>query len=240
MITDNQSLPNGHKPLSISLMADDDKPREKAIASGVRSLSTSELLAIVIGAGLPGKPVTELSAEILQACGGSLTRLSRMSIAGLQAQFRGVGPAKAVAIASALELARRMREEEPEKQPRITSSADAFRIIGDHFYNLPTEEFWIMLLSRANRVIATECISRGGTAATYVETKLIIKHAVETLANGIILVHNHPSGQLRPSAQDDTLTRKIKAAAELLDIHVLDHLIIAGGSFYSYADEGRL
>lgn len=229
-----------HKPLSISLMADDDKPREKAIASGVRSLSTSELLAIVIGAGLPGKPVTELSAEILRACGGSLTRLSRISIAGLQAQFRGVGPAKAVAIASALELARRMREEEPEKQPRITSSADAFRVIGDHFYNLPTEEFWVMLLSRANRVIATECVSRGGTTATYVETKLIIKHAVETLANGIILVHNHPSGQLRPSPQDDTLTRKIKAAAELLDIHLLDHLIVASDSFYSYADEARL
>ncbi|MBO4955774.1 MAG: DNA repair protein RadC [Muribaculaceae bacterium] len=226
--------------MSISLMADDDKPREKAIAKGVRNLSTSELLAIVIGAGLPGKPVTELSAEILQSCGGSLTRLSHMSIAGMQAQFRGIGPAKAVGIAAALELARRMRDEEPARMPKITCAEDAYKVISEQFYNLPTEEFWVMLLSRANRVLSFECISRGGTVATYVETKLIIKHAVEALACGMILVHNHPSGQLSPSGQDDALTRKIKAAAELLDIKVLDHLIIGTDGFYSYADNGRL
>lgn len=225
---------------TVADMARDDKPREKAIDKGVNNLSTSELLAIVIGAGLPGKPVTELSAEILQACGGSLTRLSRMSIAAMQAQFRGIGPAKAVAVAASLELARRMRNEEPARQPKIVTSADAFNIIGDHLFNLPVEEFWIMLISRSGRLITTECVSRGGTAATYVETKLIVKHAVDTLASGIILVHNHPSGNLSPSAQDDSLTHKIKAASELLDIRVLDHLIVAGDTYYSYADQGRL
>lgn len=225
---------------TIASMPDDDKPREKAITKGVRELSTSELLAIVIGAGLPGKPVTDLSAEVLQACGGSLTRLSRMSVAAMQAQFRGIGPAKAVSIAASLELARRMRDEEPHKQPRISSAADVYAIIGEHFFNLAVEEFWVLLLSRSGRMISSECIGRGGTAATYVETKLILKHAVETLAASIILVHNHPSGQLRPSPQDDTLTRKIKSAAELLDINVIDHLIVAGNSYYSYADEGRM
>ena len=159
----------------------------------------------------------------------------------LMRKYKGVGPAKAVSLAAAFELGRRNREQAGmHEDPLIRSSADAVSLMQPHLEALDYEEFWVLMLSRANRVKYRRCISQGGTAATVVDVKLLLKRAVDCLAEGIILVHNHPSGNPVPSGQDDALTRKIKEGAALLDIRVLDHIIIARGNHYSYTDNGRL
>lgn len=216
-----------------------DRPREKAIERGVKSLTVAELLAIIIGSGLPGKSVIDLSREILAECNNSLSELARLSPQEMTTRFQGIGPAKAVAIASALELATRLNAS-PAPRTVVRSSSDAYNYIRHYIEDLPTEEFWIIILSKANVIKRAECISRGGTAATYVETKLVVKRALDNMASAIILAHNHPSGNLRPSVEDDRLTKRINDAAQLLDIKVLDHLIISSNGYYSYADESKL
>lgn len=223
----------------IADLNDDDRPREKAIAKGIRALSDAELLAILIGGGVPGKSAIDLAREILDSCNKSINELSQLSIADMSRKFAGIGPAKATTIAAAIELGSR-RSTSGAKISRIRTSADAYSYIKQYVENLPTEEFWAMFLKRDNRVRMAERISSGGTAATYVEPKLVVKKALDYLAAGVILVHNHPSGNLNPSVQDDALTRRIKEACKLLDINVLDHLIVTASGFYSYADEGRL
>lgn len=225
----------------ISDLSSDDKPREKALTHGIRSLSDAELLAIILGSGLPGKSVIDLSREMLAYCNNDLTLLARMGIMEMKRQFKGVGEAKAISVSAALELATRMRSlESKQKSLRVTDSSVAYEYVRSYVANLPTEEFWIIALSRANVIRRAVCISRGGTAATYVETKLVLKTALDHLAAGVILVHNHPSGNLTPSSDDDRLTRRLKDACALLDIRVLDHLIITADSYYSYSDNGRL
>lgn len=221
-------------------MANDDKPREKALANGIQSLTDTELLAIIIGGGMPGKSVMDLSKEILSECNDDLGTLAQMSIMGMVKRFNGVGPAKAVSIAAALQLGARLRSESNGKIDSIRSSRDAYEALRDKIEALPTEEFWLLVLNRTNHIRTRIFISRGGSAATYVEPKVIVKQALDYMAAGIIVAHNHPSGNLRPSAEDDRLTKRIKDAAALLDIKLLDHLIIGSGGYYSYADEGRL
>ncbi len=221
-------------------MANDDKPREKALANGIQSLTDTELLAIIIGGGMPGKSVMDLSKEILSECNDDLGTLAQMSIMGMVKRFNGVGPAKAVSIAAALQLGARLLSESNGKIDSIRSSRDAYEALRDKIEALPTEEFWLLVLNRANHIRTRIFISRGGSAATYVEPKVIVKQALDYMAAGIIVAHNHPSGNLRPSAEDDRLTKRIKDAAALLDIKLLDHLIIGSGGYYSYADEGRL
>lgn len=228
------------KSLRIADLSDDDKPREKALHNGIRSLSDTELIAILLGGGLPGKSVLELSREIYDSCNRSLSQMAQMSIRQMCHRFRGVGPAKAISIAAALELGGRRKDVKGNRQPQIRTSADVYEAIRQQLENLPTEEFWVILLSRSNRIIATECVSRGGTAATVVEPKIVIKHAIEHLASAIIVAHNHPSGNLNPSPQDDTLTKKLKQAGEIMEIRLLDHLIVGPAGFYSYADCDRL
>lgn len=228
------------KSLRIADLNDDDKPREKAMRNGIRSLSDTELIAILLGGGLPGKSVIDLSREIYESYSHSLSDLARSSIREMCKRFKGIGPAKAITLAAALELGGRRKDIQTEKKPQIKSSEDAYNAIRQRLENIPVEEFWVILLSRANRIVAKECVSRGGTAATVVDVKLIMKHAIEHLASGMILVHNHPSDNVTPSAQDDQLTSKIRQAAQLLDLRVLDHLIIGSASFYSYSDNGRL
>lgn len=232
--------PDSTHHLRIADLSDSDKPREKALANGIRSLSDTELIAILLSGGVPGKSVIELSRELYNACGNSLATMARMSIRDMSRRFHGIGPAKAVTIAAALELGSRRKDLAESEKPQIRSSADAYTVIRGHIENLAVEEFWIIALSRANRVIAVERISSGGTAATVVEPKIVMKRAIEHLASGIILVHNHPSGQLRPSPQDDALTRKLRESGALLEIPVLDHLIATDTGYYSYADQGRL
>ncbi len=223
----------------IANLCDADKPREKALRHGIQSLSDTELLALIIGSGQPGKSVIDLSREMLNDCGNDLTVLARLTIPEMMKRFKGIGPAKAVGISASLQLASRLRSQAGLQQ-RITSSRDAYNAIPAHLQHEPTEEFWILMLSRSNSILRTECISKGGTAATYVEPKLVVKKSLDYLASGIILVHNHPSGNLTPSLEDENLTGKIKAAASLLDIKVLDHLIVTSSGYYSFNDEGKL
>ncbi len=227
--------------MPIRSMGDDDKPREKALAQGIRSLSDAELVAIIFGGGLPGLSVVDMARSILLDCDGRVDNLARLSMNELMSKYKGVGPAKAVSLAAAFELGRRNSEQAALRvNPQIRSSKDVADMMSPLLSGLEYEEFWVLMLSRSNRVTYRRCISQGGTAATVVDIKLLLKRALDCLAEGIILVHNHPSGNTMPSAQDDTLTRRIKEGAAMLDIRVLDHIIIAGSRWYSYADEGRL
>lgn len=222
-------------------LGDDDKPREKALSHGVRSLSDAELIAIIFGGGLPGLSVIDMAKKILYDCDNRIDNLARLSINELMSKYRGVGQAKAVSLAAAFELGRRNKEQaEANENPMIRSSQDVVNLMQPKLAHLEYEEFWVLMLNRGNKVTYKRCISQGGLAATVVDVKLLLKRAIDCLASGIILVHNHPSGNNRPSGEDDNLTSKIKKGAEYLDIRVLDHVIIAGHKFYSYNDEGRL
>lgn len=219
---------------------DDDKPREKALKQGIGALTNAELIAITLGSGLPGKSVISLAQEILRSTGGSVYSLSRMSISHLSRAFKGVGTAKAVALAAAFELGLRCVDDMGGETPVIRSSADVYKLMRYKLQRKETEEFWILNLSRGNTVVSQELISRGGVAQTVVDVKLIAKSAVDHLSSGVIAVHNHPSGQLRPSGQDDTITQRIKQALQFFDVKLLDHIIISSQGFYSYSDEGKL
>ena len=226
----------------IADLSDDDKPRERAMHSGVASLSNAELIAIALGSGLPGKSVIDLSREILGACGNNLDTLARMPIKEMSRRFKGVGPAKAVSLSAAIELGRRCAAvaDGAGLSPVIRSSNDAYTLLKSRMQHLDHEEFFVIILNRANRVKSIERISSGGTSATVVDVKMVVKRAIDCLADGIILAHNHPSGALQPSTQDDHLTEKIKQAAAFADINVLDHIIVTTHSYYSYLDSGRM
>ena len=224
----------------IADLDDSDKPREKALTLGIRSLSNAELLAIIFGSGLPGKSVISMSQEVLASCDNRLSRLSRLSIHEMKKRFKGVGTAKAISLAAAFELGLRTRDEDAASDTQIKSSTDIYNMMRVKLERLEYEEFWVLYLSRSNRVIFEECMSKGGVSGTVTDVRLILKRAIELLASGIILVHNHPSGNLRPSPDDDRITTKAKEAAKLLDINVLDHLIITPTNYFSYNDNGHL
>ncbi|MFP4091138.1 MAG: RadC family protein [Cyclobacteriaceae bacterium] len=219
--------------------AEDDRPREKLLLKGKASLSDAELIAILIGSGTPTKSAVDLSKEILASVDNKLQELARMSADDLK-QFNGIGDAKAIAIISALELGRRRRESEPLQREKISCSADAYRVMQPHLSDLSTEQFWIIILNRANMEIRAEMISEGGISGTVADPKVIFKKALSKQASSIILVHNHPSGNLTPSQADIQLTRKLKEAGSHLDLPVLDHLIFTDHAYYSFADEGLL
>lgn len=222
-------------------LQDDDKPREKALAHGIRVLSDAELIAIIFGGGLPGVSVVDMARGILRDCDNRVDLLARLSMNELMSKYKGVGPAKAVSLAAAFELGRRNREQSLSHiEPLINSSRDAAALMRPLLEALEYEEFWVLMLSRSHRVTNKRCISQGGTAATMVDVKLLLKRAVDCLADGIILVHNHPSGNPRPSGEDDRLTKRISEGAKILGITVLDHIIIARDKMYSYNDEGKL
>lgn len=225
----------------ITDLSTDDRPREKALRHGIRSLSDTELLAIIFGGGLPGVSVVEMARAILRDCDGRVDMLARLSMNELMSKYKGVGPAKAVSLAAAFELGRRNREQSASNEdPLIRSSADVVNLMSPLLEALDYEEFWVLMLSRANRVTYRRLISQGGTAATVVDVKLLLKRAIDCLAESMILVHNHPSGNPQPSGEDDVLTRRIADGAKLLGIRVLDHVIIARQKSYSYQDNGRL
>lgn len=226
--------------LRVADLDSDDKPREKALKHGIGVLTNAELIAIVLGSGLPGKSVISLSQEMLNRADNNLYKLSKLTIQQLCKSFKGVGPAKAISLAAAFELGTRCNTTMEDLDPVCRSSKDAYNLMRQQLQRLTVEEFWVLHLSRSGRLISKQLISRGGTSATVVDVKIVIKGALENLASTIILVHNHPSGNLVPSPQDDALTQRIKKAAELMEIKVVDHIVIAQGGFYSYADEGRL
>jgi DNA repair protein RadC len=227
-----------HK-ITIKLWAEEDRPREKLLSLGRRSLTDAELIAILIGSGSRSETAVELSKRILHAFENDLDKLGRLSVNELS-KFKGIGEAKAISIISAMELGRRRRETEIRKVTQISCSKDIYLLLSRYFADLNHEEFWIVLLNRANKVLSQHLISKGGQAGTVADPKVIYQAALEHNAASIILAHNHPSGSLKPSQADINLTRKLKEAGQLLDISVLDHLIFTDSSYLSFADEGLL
>lgn len=222
--------------LSIKDWADDDKPREKLLNKGRSALSDAELIAILIGSGSRNESAVELSKRILASADNNLNELGTLSIKQL-IQFKGIGEAKAITIAAALEIGRRRRGEEAKKVEKIGSSKDAFELLQPIIGELPHEEFWIVYLNNSNKVLFKEQSSKGGITGTLVDVRLVMKQALEHGAVGLILAHNHPSGTLKPSHADKQLTQKLKNAAEVLDVKVLDHLIITQKAYFSFADK---
>jgi DNA repair protein RadC len=226
--------------LGIKSWAEDDRPREKLMLKGKSNLTDAELLAILIGSGSREETAVGLSQRVLSSVDNNLHELGRKNISDLT-KFKGIGEAKAISIVAAMEIGRRRQLTSPVDRPQIKGSSDAWNIIAPLVMDLNHEEFWILLLNRANRVINKEKISSGGMAGTVVDAKIIFRRALENgPASAIILVHNHPSGNLKPSQADIDITKKLRKAGETLDINVLDHLIIAGQSYYSFADDGLL
>lgn len=225
--------------LKIQDWSEEDRPREKLLLKGRTSLTDAEILAILIGSGTISLSAVEVAKITLKDVDNDLNKLAKLSVKDLQ-KFRGIGEAKAITIVSALELGRRKKDTEAEKIEKIVVAADAYHMLLPHFVDLPHEEFWILLLNRANQVIKKERISSGGVTGTVVDPKIVFKAALEHLACGIVLAHNHPSGNLKASQEDLALTQKLKDAGNLLDIRLLDHLIITNGGFLSFSDEGIL
>ncbi|MCD4835142.1 MAG: DNA repair protein RadC [Bacteroidales bacterium] len=225
--------------LTIKDWAVEDRPREKLVKKGVQSLSDAEIIALLIGSGTRNESAVELSKKVLKSANNNLNELGKLNIRDLT-KMKGIGEAKAITILAALELGRRRKISEIIIKKKITQSKDVFELFQPTIGDLPHEEFWILLLNRSNRIIEKIKISQGGVSGTVIDVKIILKHAVEKLASSIILCHNHPSGNKAPSSADDIITGKLKSGAELLDIQVIDHIIVADVEYFSYADEGKL
>ncbi|RMA57110.1 RadC family protein [Ulvibacter antarcticus] len=224
---------------SIKNWNENDRPREKLMLKGRIALTDAELIAILIGSGNRNESAVQLSQKILASVENNLNQLGKLSIDDLQV-FKGIGEAKAISIIAALELGRRRRTEEALKKQKVTSSRSVFELMQPILGELPHEEFWVVYLNNANKVLLSMQLSKGGITGTLVDVRLALKKALQLGAVALILAHNHPSGSLKPSEADKSLTKKLKIAAESLDIKVLDHLIITEKSYFSFADENLL
>lgn len=226
-----------YTPTTIKQWAESDRPREKLMKLGRHNLSESELIAILIRTGTHDQTAVDVAKNILAKFNNDLSELSRVTVKDLSA-IHGMGSVKAITVIAALELGRRRREAEGMKKPVIQSSKDAADILQPHLADLSHEEFVILLLNRNNAVVDKFNVSSGGVAGTVVDPKIIFKRAMDYSASGLILSHNHPSGNLKPSPEDIKLTKKLFDAGKFLEVSVLDHIIIAGNEYYSFADEG--
>lgn len=222
---------------SIKDWAEDDKPREKLLNKGPAALSNAELIAILIGSGNIEESAVALSKRIMNEVNDNFAELARLTISDLQ-KYKGIGEAKAITIAAALELGRRRSTSVLNEKPLVKDSKTAYILFQKELGDLNYENFFVLLLNRANKVLKTVRISDGGITGTVVDQRKVFKVALDNNATSIILGHNHPSGQLTPSTADIDLTRKMKAAGETLDLPVLDHIIVGDGNYYSFADEG--
>lgn len=216
-----------------------ERPRERMTQHGPSALADAELIAIIFSTGSLEKSAVDLGRDLLALAGNDLAKLSRMSQKALE-QVKGVGPAKAIRLMAALELGRRRRDSPASRELQISSSRGSANLLMAKMQDLLHEEFHILYLNRRNVVLHHGVISKGGMSATVVDVRIILKEALALNAVSIILAHNHPSGNLQPSDQDNAMTKKIQDAAKIMDISVLDHIIVAGSGYYSYADEGRL
>jgi DNA repair protein RadC len=225
--------------LKITDWAVEDRPREKMIQYGTAALSDAELLGILISSGTRDKSAVDLGRELLSKAGNNLNALGKLAIADIT-KIHGIGNARAVTIAAALELGRRRKLAEIPEVIQIKCSKDVADIFQPILSDLLHEEFWILFLNRSNRVISRMKLSQGGISGTVTDVRLVMKKAVECLASGIIVCHNHPSGNLNPSESDSKITQKIKEAGNLMDIQLLDHLIISDKDYYSFADNGLI
>lgn len=227
------------KALTIKDWSPQDRPREKLVLKGRSSLSDAELIAILLGSGTPMLSAVDLARKILQDNNNDLHTLAKLSVKEMM-NIKGIGEAKAITIVAAMELGRRRKDLESMQKPQISSSRSVFEILRPELQDIPHEEFWILLLNRANCLLKKIQISRGGVSGTVVDPRIVFKLAVEALASGIVVAHNHPSGNLTASQADIGLTQKLKEGGKLLDIQVLDHVIIAGQKYFSFADEGLI
>lgn len=233
MITDE-------KRLTIRDWSEDDRPREKMASRGATSLSDAELLAILIGSGNTEESAVELSRRILNDCHNNLNELARMSINEMCKRFKGIGPAKAITIMAALELAKRRKMSDVLERKKIASSQDLYELFEPILIDLQHEEFWVALLDGANKVIDVKRLTQGGIQQTVVDIKMLLKLALEKSAVSVAVAHNHPSGQNFPSGEDDKVTRRVKEGCAAVDLRLLDHIIIARGKYYSFADNGKI
>lgn len=225
--------------LSIPEWSKEDRPRERLLARGPKAMTDVELVAILIRSGTPTESALDLARIILNKAGNDLHKLAALSTTDLM-KVNGVGEAKAMSIVAALELGQRRRDLTVAERPLIATSRAAFEILQPMVADLPHEEFWLLLLDRGNRLLERIRVSQGGMHGTVADPKLIFREALDRRASSVILCHNHPSGQLRPSAEDIALTRKLLEGGRFLDIAVQDHLIITTGGYYSFADNGQL
>ncbi len=225
--------------MNITDLSQDDRPREKFAAHGAATLSKAELLAILIGSGNTEENAVQLMQRIMNDCQGSLATLGNMGIDSL-CRYKGMGPAKAISVLAACELGRRRMAEGMELRPQLTSSADLFAYMTPRLKGTPVEECHAILLNNHLRVVGCKLISRGGITGTVVDVRLVLREALLCNATHLALCHNHPSGNPRPSGEDDRLTQKLKAAAATMDLRLIDHIILTDEAYFSYQDEGRL
>ena len=225
--------------LNINQWAEEDRPREKMMMHGVSSLSNAELLAILIGSGNTEDSAVELMRKVLAEYHNNLNELGKASVDEL-CQFKGIGPAKAITILAASELGKRRKEEDIRERLSIVSSKDVYECFYPLMCDLPTEECWLLLLNQASKVIDKVRVSTGGLSATAVDVRCILHEALLKRASAIALCHNHPSGNIHPSREDDRLTEQLRQACQIMNIRLVDHVILTDGCFYSYADEGRM
>lgn len=229
------------EPSGIKSWAEEDRPREKLAQKGKQALSESELLAILIRTGTREQDAVQVAKELMSKVKNDLNFLSKFSVKDLLSlKVKGLSETKAITIVAALELGRRRLASEARELPKISNSSEAFDVLYPLLADKPHEEFWIMLLNRANKVMETLPISSGGLTGTVADVRMIFEHAIKSRATSIMLCHNHPSGNLSPSQLDIDLTKKLVKAGETLDVKVLDHLIIGDGKYYSFADEGMI
>lgn len=228
------------KRMTIRDWAEDDRPREKMLRKGSTSLSDAELLAILIGSGNRDESAVELSRRIMRECQDNINELARLSISDLCKKFKGIGEAKAICIKAALELGKRRKTNDVIERAKIATSQDLFELFEPLMIDLDHEEFWIVFLNGANKVIATHKLTQGGTSQTVVDLPMLLRMTLERSAPTIAVAHNHPSGQNRPSNEDEAITRKIGAGCSAIGIRFIDHIIIARGNYYSFADEGKI
>lgn len=226
--------------LNIKDWAEEDRPREKMLLKGVASLSDAELLGILIASGNKNETAVELAQRILHSVGNNLNQLGKQEIKDLIKNFNGIGEAKAITIVAAMELGKRRKLAEAIIQPVIKTSSQVFDLLHPVLADLRHEETWMIFLNQSNRVLKKTQISKGGLNSSIVDIRMVMKDAIDSLASAMILCHNHPSGNLEPSNDDDLITRKLSAAGSLLDIPLLDHVIVCDEGYYSYADHGRM
>lgn len=232
-------MENDLKHINIKSLSEDDRPREKLATLGRQNLSDAELIAIILGSGNRKETAVQLAQRMLSENQNNINVLAKLSLAELK-KYKGVGEAKAVNIAAAFELGRRRTDLDTIQKVKITSSNVAYQILHKRLSDLPHEEFWVLIMNRANQVIKEENLSKGGISGTVVDIRLICKSAIENNASGIIIAHNHPSGQIAPSIEDKTITNKLKEALKTFEIPLHDHLIIGDQKYFSFADEGLL
>lgn len=228
------------KRLTIRDWAAGDRPREKMLHKGVHSLSDAELLAIIIGSGSRTETVVELSRRILHDCQDNLNELARLSISDLCKRFKGIGAVKAISIIAAMEMGKRRKLAENLERKTISTSLHLFDLFEPILSDLLHEEFWVALLSAGNKVLEVKRLTQGGTRQTVVDIPMLLKMAIDKSAAVVVVAHNHPSGQNRPSHEDEVITKRIRAGCEAIGIALLDHIIVAQNNYYSFSDEGKI